>query len=436
MKRENHVRLLVLVCSCHEYADRKTRAAGREECKLKRQACRETWLADLPQGVQYAFFVGGDPPRDEPDVWGLDAPDTYHGLPQKVQAAFRRALQEPDWDCLFKCDDDTYCALSRLKAFADAQAGGQDAQRCIASWIGNAKNTAHGGAGYLLPRALVQAVAEDPLYGAEGIDHEDKQVTWSVYRAGGIRKGDRRFHAFMAETPAPDNGLITCHHASPDDMRRIFKRMQPCPQWLRPQGRALLPDKALPAPLPAAPHGEAPSWPPPVRIPDSVKRAVVLSNVTMGFSPDMVPLQAGDLVLHCNYARNAKAAMAVAGARHWLFVRHGRGRPPLGYHWYCPGRMDGYERIIFIDDALLLHPFGWFKEFRQLTRKSPTTGFIIANIIRELYPKLPLVLGGFDPGAPHGTPQWRGHNWQLEARWYQEKRFAIISPLPHHEHKE
>lgn len=173
-----------------------------------------------------------------------------------------------------------------------------------------------------------------------------------------------------------------------------------------------------------------------MRIPESVKRAVVLSNVTMGFSPDMVPLQAGDLVLHCNYARNAKAAMAVADTRHWLFVRHGRGRNPFGYHWYCPGRMDGYERIIFIDDALLLHPFGWFKEFRRMTRKSPTTGFIIANIIRELYPKLPLVLGGFDPGAPHGTPQWRGHNWQLEARWYKEKRFALISPLPHDEHKD
>ena len=159
MKKEKN-RLLVLICSCQGYQDRKVKASDSDGCKAKRAACRETWLATLPHGVSYAFFVGGAQPQGEPDVWALDAPDTYHGLPEKVRAAFVRALKVPGWKWLFKCDDDTYCVLPRLLAMADSLAPSP----AVISWPGNAKDTAHGGAGYLLPRAMVQAIVADKHY--------------------------------------------------------------------------------------------------------------------------------------------------------------------------------------------------------------------------------------------------------------------------------
>jgi hypothetical protein len=57
MKKEKN-RLLVLICSCQGYQDRKVKASDSDGCKAKRAACRETWLATLPHGVSYAFFVG------------------------------------------------------------------------------------------------------------------------------------------------------------------------------------------------------------------------------------------------------------------------------------------------------------------------------------------------------------------------------------------
>ncbi len=164
------------------------------------------------------------------------------------------------------------------------------------------------------------------------------------------------------------------------------------------------------------------------RIPRDVRRVVALSNVTTGFSPDMLPLRAGDLVIHCNHSRHREAAMAVKGTRHWLFVRHGKGRDPRGWHWYHEGTFDGFEKVFFIDDASMLAPFRWFKEFRQVSKKSPTTGFIVANMMREVAPNLPLVLGGFEPGVKHGTPQWDGHDWHVEAEWYKQRGFTLYRP--------
>lgn len=200
------------------------------------------------------------------------------------------------------------------------------------------------------------------------------------------------------------------------------------PIWQRPQGHSLLPERAVCPRRTSATSPSRQQWPAPMLIPKGTKRIVILSNVTNGFNPGMIPLQAGDLVLHCNHARHAEAAMAVAGTRHMLFVRHGCGRNPRGRHWYHVGGFDGFERVVFIDDASMLAPFQWFRDFRKISRKSPTTGFILANMVRELYPQMPLVLAGFEPDAKHGTPKWNGHDWQTEAAWYKERGFFLLRP--------
>ena len=200
------------------------------------------------------------------------------------------------------------------------------------------------------------------------------------------------------------------------------------PAYLRPCGGIIAPQQRLtPAPVQVV-REQAADVPPQFRVPRNVRRVVVLSNVTTGFSPDMLPLQSGDLVIHCNHARHRESAMRVKGTRHWLFVRHGKGRDPRGWHWYHEGTFDGFEKVFFVDDASMMQPFRWWRDFRAICKKSPTTGFIAANIIKETAPHLPLLLAGFDPGVKHGTPQWDGHAWATEAKWYQQRNFTLYRP--------
>ncbi len=200
------------------------------------------------------------------------------------------------------------------------------------------------------------------------------------------------------------------------------------PLHLRPCGGIIAPPRSG-FTKPAQPaRGQAADIPPQFRLPRDVRRVIVLSNVTTGFAPDMLPLQSGDLVIHCNHARHREAAMRVKGTRHWLFVRHGKGRDPRGWHWYHEGTFDGFEKVFFVDDASMMQPFRWWRDFRAICKKSPTTGFIAANIMRETAPHLPLLLAGFDPGVKHGTPQWDGHAWATEAKWYRQRNFTLYRP--------
>ncbi len=227
---------------------------------------------------------------------------------------------------------------------------------------------------------------------------------------------------WQAQAARADDMVARCRQ----DARQ--RALDATPAHLRPCGGILPPPRVARAE--AAPSVSAPSAgiPPQFRVPRDVRRVVVLSNVTTGFNPDMLPLAAGDLVIHCNHARHTAAAMRVQGTRHWLLVRHGKGRDPRGWHWYHDGGFDGFERVFFVDDATMMRPFRWWREFRAITAKSPTTGFIAANIIRESAPHLPLILGGFEPGVRHGTPQWDGHAWQVEADWYKRHRFTLYRP--------
>lgn len=427
-------RLLVLVCSCQGYQDRNIKSADSAGCKAKRAACRETWLADMPPGVSYAFFVGGAQPQGEPDVWALNAPDTYHGLPEKVRAAFVRALTVPGWKWLFKCDDDTYCVLPRLLQMADSLTPAP----AVISWPGNEKDTAHGGAGYLLPRAMVQAIVADKSYNTKGIDHEDKQVTYSVRRAGGCRIGDERLHAFMQRIPTPQNNQISCHYATPADMRRIHTAWEPggqdeekaeenLPPWLAAQG-----SRELPAARPKKRESKEKSaiaLADGLNIPRGTRRIVIFSNVTRDFDPRALPLKPGDHCIHINRARQFFKVFDTPGVTHALVVRKGTERENGLIKWYAPPTRDGFTQVLHIADVPMRARRAWWREYCQRNaRKCPTSGFICWQLAREAAPMLPVVLAGFAPGEQFGTPQWRGHAWAFEAEEYARAGAHIVRP--------
>lgn len=231
----------------------------------------------------------------------------------------------------------------------------------------------------------------------------------------------------------PEHGPL-CHHgvswwhegkrseqAALWDARAKAAARKARPAYLVPQGKAVMSGSR------PASSGTA-SVEPPFSLPGGVRRIVVLSNVTRDFSPADVPLRDGDLCIHLNHARHKAAAMAVPGVQHVLLVRHGRGSDPLGWHWYGPENYNGFCRVQFVEDARLCRPWSWWREFKARGGKSPTTGFIAANICRACWPEIPLLLAGFDPGVNHGTPCWEGHSWDVERAWYKEHNFRLLPP--------
>ena len=197
--RKLKAKLLIGICSCRAYADR-------------RAAVRETWLGRLPGNVAGRFFVGAGPRLAEDDVVALPVGDDYGELPRKVQAFCQHALAEAEFEYLFKCDDDTYVLGARLAQLA----------RRGAEFVGTqdtfAQGFASGGAGYLLSRKAVEVVAAAPAPGPGG---EDVWITRVLQRAGFKLTPSPRLRWDHREFPQADNDLITAHWCSPDLLRGI-----------------------------------------------------------------------------------------------------------------------------------------------------------------------------------------------------------------------
>ena len=190
--------------------------------------------------------------------------------------------------------------------------------------------------------------------------------------------------------------------------------------------RSILPPLPENLPTRARAKGRPSCVPSPVIADPPPKRIVVISNITRGFDPAPI-LRTGDLVIHLNHARHAAATIFKPGTRHILFLRHNTASGPR-LTWFHSGPLQGFEKLIPINDTEFLPRFRWWSAWRARSAKSPTTGFIAANCARELYPATPLLLAGFDPGRDHGTGRWQGHDWQAEADWYRARGFATLPP--------
>ena len=87
------MKTLIALITCHSrgaYAD----------------AQRDTWVKKLPENLEYRFFLGPSSREPKEDEVFLDCDDSYGGLPSKVRAVVRWAV-EHGYDYVVKIDDDT-----------------------------------------------------------------------------------------------------------------------------------------------------------------------------------------------------------------------------------------------------------------------------------------------------------------------------------------
>lgn len=196
------VNILVGICSC-------TSAAQR------RKACRETWMSHPQEGIECRFFLGRrEPLPNEPDVVNLWVDDGYSHLPAKGLAFYKWALENYDFDWLFKCDDDTYLALDRLASLCDSR------YDLIGDPGVDSRKAPSGGAGYFMSRRLVELFVQNAdkisATGAEDLIFGEFAVRLGVPMLATPR-------LVMCNSPAPskENDLVSCHWCNPDRLRDI-----------------------------------------------------------------------------------------------------------------------------------------------------------------------------------------------------------------------
>ena len=170
-----------------------------------------------------AVFLLGVPNLPAPERWGdvllLPCPDAYDNLPQRTRWFCRWALEQPGWDYLFKCDDDTFVAANRLTGY---DAAGRD-------YIGAEWRTGvgygSGGGGYLLSRKAAEIVAEKL---AQPVGAEDLLVGQVLREAGIPLSIEPRFVPFgdMIRRPAFGNDLITVHGVNEDVFLRSHSEIE------------------------------------------------------------------------------------------------------------------------------------------------------------------------------------------------------------------
>lgn len=175
----------------------------------RRERCLTTWMHDFAELNVQAVFLLGCPTLEKPELAGshylcLPCADDYPSLPQRTRAFCRWALQQPDWDYLFKCDDDTYVSVPRLAAYDPVGREYVGAEWQLQAGYGS------GGAGYFLSRKAAALVAERLNQGSGAED----LLVGQVLRSAGITLTiEPRLVPWgsMQHRPKKNNDLITLH---------------------------------------------------------------------------------------------------------------------------------------------------------------------------------------------------------------------------------
>ena len=140
--------------------------------------------------------------------------DGYYHLPAKGLAFYKWALENYDFDWLFKCDDDTYLALDRLASLCDSR------YDLIGDSCVDSRKAPSGGAGYFMSRRLVELFVQNadkiPAIGAEDLLFGELAV-----RLGVPMLASPRLNLNHSPAPSRENDLVSCHWCSPDRLRDI-----------------------------------------------------------------------------------------------------------------------------------------------------------------------------------------------------------------------
>lgn len=237
---------LIGVLSCHKEAQH-------------RQAIRDTWAKEVKAPWEVKFFVGktdacpsedleivariGPPGTlammhpskkaighhllESDDVLELDCSDTYLGTAWKG-AAIRRYALEHNYDGLFLAMSDTLVIPSRLDAACSAPAIAQ----CFPAAASKGYPVPnvpcpHGGFGYYLSRAVMEAIKDDPVRHYS----EDQNTAFALHahRIGitNSQMFNGNYRLDYINTGAVSLHLSTKYHEfKPEDIRSAWNRVQ------------------------------------------------------------------------------------------------------------------------------------------------------------------------------------------------------------------
>lgn len=179
-------KILIAILSCHAL-------------RHYEQAQRDTWIRDIPSGIDYKFFIGSPVVDEEPDEVIMEVGDDLQSLTQKMKATFRWSLNKK-YDFVFKCDLDTLVrpALLLSSGFENHDySGGQNGF------------FASGGAGYWLSRDARELVVSDVRNQGQA---EDVHTAQAVLDHGKALHADVRYKYFPGATLTPDT--ISYHLSS------------------------------------------------------------------------------------------------------------------------------------------------------------------------------------------------------------------------------
>lgn len=164
------MKILIAIPSCHSL-------------RHYEQAVRDTWIKDIPAGVDYRFFVGLPLQSEEPDVSFIAQEDDLQSLTKKMKSIFRWSLYR-DYDFVFKCDLDT---LVRPSLLLSSGFENHDYSGGLNGFF------ASGGGGYWLGKqARIAAVSDDRDQGQA----EDVHTAQAVIDRGMVLHADDRYKFF------------------------------------------------------------------------------------------------------------------------------------------------------------------------------------------------------------------------------------------------
>lgn len=187
---------LIAVISCHArqgYSD----------------VVRETW-APLVVGADLKFFMGRGPREPLADEVILDCDDAYMGLPDKVRAIMRWAL-EHGYDYVLKCDDDVVVLPKALLASDYAQ---YDFIGCADPAVKQGEISTPWGFCYWLSARAMKLVAEAPLPGEPGSTHtyvhnnDEAWVSTILVVNNIILHGDNRYFLHRGALPVAQVAVV------------------------------------------------------------------------------------------------------------------------------------------------------------------------------------------------------------------------------------
>jgi len=188
--------VLIAIASCHSL-------------RSLENTQRETWIKDIPGGVDYKFFLGNPNTKNaQADEIFLDTPDEYMSFEIKANSIFKWTL-EHGYQYLYRCDLDTLVNVKNLLSSDFKQydyVGGAYNQ-----YIPPAEGTfASGGPGYCLSRRALHIVADTTP--RPNCNLEDQAVGWALRQAGIILHEDTRYKFLPGSTP--DKEMIGFHLSS------------------------------------------------------------------------------------------------------------------------------------------------------------------------------------------------------------------------------